>query len=357
MQFLVGNSSPGLFSVQPTISSDGVLSYAIAAHASGTAIVTVRLKDSGGTADGGVDTSEPQTFRISVLPTNDEPVLDVINGKFVAVGSELSFVVTASDIDGDTLIYRLAAGAPAGASIDPVSGLFRWTPTDAHGGARHLITVRVTDSGSPNLSVARTFAVDVSAVPPVVPANNPPAIASVPDQSVRLGQTLKLTVFASDPDGVANRLVFSLDQAPAGASLNSQTGEFSWTPVSAKDLGDSVVSIRVSDSGQPNLSAVTRFKINVPSNPNTAPVMAGVANQRVFPGSLLEVPNAAGDRDLPAQTIAWSLNAGAPRGMVIDAATGLVKWQVDLAQAPGVYSVTVKATDNGTPQLSVQKNF
>ena len=357
VQFIVSNDNNSLFTAQPTISVDGQLGYVIRSNTSGTATVTVQLKDDGGTANGSEDTSEALTFTISTFDVNYEPVLGVINGKFVAVGSELSFVVAASDIDGDTLIYRLAAGAPAGASIDPVSGLFRWTPSDAHGGARHLITVRVTDSGSPNLSVARTFAVDVSAVPPVVPANNPPSIASVPDQSVRLGQTLKLTVFASDPDEVANRLVFSLDQAPAGASLDSQTGVFSWNPTGANDLGDAVVSIRVSDNGQPSLSAVTRFKINVLSNPNTAPVMASVANQRVLQGMLLEVANAAGDADVPAQKIAWSLNAGAPQGMGIDAATGLVKWQVDLAQAPGVYSVTVKATDNGTPQLSVQKTF
>ena len=49
------------------------LTYTPAANANGLATVTVRLKDDGGTANGGVDTSGPQTFTITVTPVNDVP--------------------------------------------------------------------------------------------------------------------------------------------------------------------------------------------------------------------------------------------------------------------------------------------
>jgi hypothetical protein len=56
-----------LFSAPPAVSSNGTLTYTPAFLAVGTATVTVRAVDSGGTANGGVDTSPPQTFTISIL--------------------------------------------------------------------------------------------------------------------------------------------------------------------------------------------------------------------------------------------------------------------------------------------------
>ena len=53
----------------------GTLTYTPAANANGVATVTVRLKDDGGTANGGVDTSGPQTFTITVTAVNDVPEL------------------------------------------------------------------------------------------------------------------------------------------------------------------------------------------------------------------------------------------------------------------------------------------
>jgi hypothetical protein len=64
--FLVTNNNPALFSVAPGIASNGTLSYPPAATGSGTATVTVRAQDNGGTANGGVDLSGPQTFTITV---------------------------------------------------------------------------------------------------------------------------------------------------------------------------------------------------------------------------------------------------------------------------------------------------
>ncbi len=64
--FLVTNNNNSLFSVQPTISSFGQLQYTVAGNALGIAVVTVRVQDSGGTANGGIDTSPAQTFNITV---------------------------------------------------------------------------------------------------------------------------------------------------------------------------------------------------------------------------------------------------------------------------------------------------
>src|SRR5262249_22864874 len=67
------NSNPGLFSVAPAVSANGTLTYTLAPDANGSAAITIRLHDNGGTANGGVDTSAPQTFNINVTPVNDAP--------------------------------------------------------------------------------------------------------------------------------------------------------------------------------------------------------------------------------------------------------------------------------------------
>jgi hypothetical protein len=65
--FTVTNNNPGLFSVPPAVASNGTLTYTPALLAIGSANVTVRAVDNGGTANGGVDTSPPQTFTITIL--------------------------------------------------------------------------------------------------------------------------------------------------------------------------------------------------------------------------------------------------------------------------------------------------
>ena len=73
LTFIVTNDNPTLFSAAPAISSAGTLTYTPAANASGVANLTVTLKDNGGTANGGVDTSASQTFKITVQSVNDAP--------------------------------------------------------------------------------------------------------------------------------------------------------------------------------------------------------------------------------------------------------------------------------------------
>ncbi len=66
-------SRPQAFSVLPSVSTLGRLTYTLAPNAFGTVTFDVAVKDSGGTADGANDTSIPQTFTITISPINDPP--------------------------------------------------------------------------------------------------------------------------------------------------------------------------------------------------------------------------------------------------------------------------------------------
>jgi hypothetical protein len=91
LSFTVNNNNNALFSVQPAIDATGKLTFTPAPNAHGSAIVTVTLKDSGGTASGGQDTSVSQTFNINISKPNiwhnsnlwpqaNKPGLDVSGG-------------------------------------------------------------------------------------------------------------------------------------------------------------------------------------------------------------------------------------------------------------------------------------
>jgi len=83
-----------------------------------------------------------EVFSILIIDVNDAPVLDPIEPKTVNELATLTFTATAtdSDIPVQTLTFSLADGVggdvPEGAGIDPSSGVFSWTPTEAQGPGR-----------------------------------------------------------------------------------------------------------------------------------------------------------------------------------------------------------------------------
>src|SRR5262249_40647492 len=97
--------------------------------------------------------------------TNTAPVLDPVGNRTIDEGSTLSFTAIAADPESPAqmLIYSLI-GAPQGASINPATGEFSWTPTEAQGPGNFTFTVRVTDDGSPSLSDEETITITVNEV-------------------------------------------------------------------------------------------------------------------------------------------------------------------------------------------------
>ncbi len=66
VQFIVTSDNDGLFQDPPALDGAGTLTFTPAPGGRGTATVTVRAQDDGGTPNGGEDTSAPQTFIITV---------------------------------------------------------------------------------------------------------------------------------------------------------------------------------------------------------------------------------------------------------------------------------------------------
>lgn len=75
--------------------------------------------------------------------------------------------------------------------------------------------------------------------------NGLPSVNPIPDQMVDELTSLTFNVTASDPDG--QQLLFSLQNAPYGASINSTTGVFTWTPTEEQGSGVYHINVVVSD--------------------------------------------------------------------------------------------------------------
>jgi autotransporter-associated beta strand protein len=99
---------------------------------------------------------------------NTAPTLNPISDQTINAGAVLNIASVANDPDvpPQTLTFSLLS-FPAGASIDPGSGLFTWRPTVAQANTTNLVTIQVTDNGTPNLNASQSFSVIVN--PLIIP--------------------------------------------------------------------------------------------------------------------------------------------------------------------------------------------
>jgi hypothetical protein len=113
LSFIVSNDNNAMFSVQPAVTPDGTLTFT--PQAIGSATVSVQIKDDAGTANGGVDTSGPQTFTITVTAMNQAPIAADASAS-TTMGVPISATLAATDVDGDPLTFHVVAG-PAHGSL------------------------------------------------------------------------------------------------------------------------------------------------------------------------------------------------------------------------------------------------
>src|SRR5206468_3958009 len=88
-----------------------------------------------------------------------------IGNQLIDVGLTLNLSIAATDPGGGSVTYSLDPGAPAGAGINPQTGLFSWTPGFDKGPGVYSVTVRASDTGTPGLTTSQTFDIHVSAAP------------------------------------------------------------------------------------------------------------------------------------------------------------------------------------------------
>lgn len=109
----------------------------------------------------------------------------------------------------------------------------------------------------------------------VVPTVSPPTLAPISNQTVNVGQTVAFTASATDTNQPPPTLTFSLLSAPTNATLNADTGAFSWRPLVSQANTTNSITLQVTAEGTPTLSATQSFVVTV--NPLTLPLISPVA--------------------------------------------------------------------------------
>jgi hypothetical protein len=277
LDFTVTNSNNALFSVQPDISPDGTLTYTPAPDMFGSATITVVLKDNGGTANGGVDTSVAQIFTITVVPVNDIPSFTMGPDQTVLEDCGAQTIRDCSvPPTGDGWATAIYAGAPnefnqnftfivtndngALFSAQPVissAGVLLYAPAANQNGHAH-VTVTLRDSGGilnggVDTSPSYTFTITV------VPVNDAPSFTPGLDQTVLEDCGLQTvsgwaTTIVAGPtyDELSQALDFIVSNSNntlfAVQPAVSPTGILTYTPA-ANQNGTATITVNLHDNG------------------------------------------------------------------------------------------------------------
>ena len=157
---------------------------------------------------------------------NTPPTISGTPGTGIAEGDAYFFTPTASDNDGDSLTFSIT-NAPAWASFDPTSGTLSGIPDFDDAATYNNITISVSDSTT-RVSLP-PFGITVT------DTNRPPSISGTPAGSIYVGESYHFLPTASDQDS-DNQLTFEVENLPAWADFNTETGSISGTP-GASDVG------------------------------------------------------------------------------------------------------------------------
>lgn len=172
---------------------------------------------------------------------NHPPVIQSIAPPTVGEGLTLQLTVVAGDPDDDPLTFS-ALDLPPGATFDPPTRRFTWTPGYSDAGTRAVRFV-VTDDGFP-VAAADTERVVITVVERAPGQDLPPVFDAQSDRSGYVGERLAFRMRARDPEGTA--ITYAVLSAPAGVTMDPASGVVEWTPAAsgaftlrllAEDLG------------------------------------------------------------------------------------------------------------------------
>ena len=218
-----------------TVSTNGLVSWKpTELQGPSTNSILVRVTD-----DGEPALSHTNSIEIIVREVNQAPTTVALAPRKVSEGNLVSFAITASDADqpAQRLSFSLM-GAPDGVSVS-TNGVLSWKPTESQGPSTNLIRIRISDDGSPSLSVTNSVEIVVREV------NVPPQFAPLGPKAVRPGDELVFPLNASDLDLPVQNLTYRIVSGPTGLTV-STNGLIRWKPVASQRGVHSVV-VSVSD--------------------------------------------------------------------------------------------------------------
>jgi RHS repeat-associated protein len=318
--FALENSAPGM-TIDPLT---GLVSWSpTLVHADLEFPITITATDSTGLVG-------RQDFDLDVFGSLPNSAPDIISQprKAAGLGRPYRYQVRAIDFNRDPIEFSLV-NPPTGMTIDD-DGVINWTPDEL---GDYLVTVLASDGRSGSDSQSFTASVTSQLT------NSAPRFTTTPPQATVAGTLFTYDAKVADIDGDA--VQFILDDAPAGMSLDPETGTLRWQTTESL-RGDFSVTLRAIDPY--GAEAIQSFAFTVASG-NEPPTITSIPLTEVIVPSTYLYQVIANDPF--GRQLNYSL-AQAPPGMNIDNATGLITWFANSSHI-GVTSITVvvKADDAG----------
>ena len=288
---------------------------------------------------------------------NEAPV--VTSGDFVVEENEtFAGTVTASDPDGDALVFSIVGGADATRfSIERSTGQLTFivapdaeAPSDADGDGTHRLLIEVSDG---KLVVSRQIAVTVTNVDEwsVEAPQDVDASPDAVDEDAAVGSTVGVTAQSVDRD-VDDSVVYALvDDAEGRFAIDAQSGVVTLVgPVDADRDASHSITVRSSSTGGGVADAT--FVIAIGDVNDTAPVVTpgqSFAIDENSPGGTAFGAVIATDVDREGTLGGWSIDGGDDGArFVIDATSGELTLAPEAtldAESRRTYSLTVSVGD------------
>jgi len=185
-------------------------------------------------------------------------------------GASGTSTITVAPSNGLNGCYTLSAsGLPGGVTAtfgtNPAVGASVLTLTASNTATTGTTTVTITGTSG---WISHTTALAL-----MLPATPPPVLAAISNRAVNVGQTVTFTASATDTNLPPPTLTFALLAGITNATLNPNSGAFSFRPLVTQADATNHFTLQVSDNGTPPLSATQNFSVFV--NPLAAP---GISN-------------------------------------------------------------------------------
>jgi hypothetical protein len=265
------------------------------------------------------------------LLSNHPPVLNAIGNKSVNEGATLSFIISAFDSDGNTLTYS-ASNLPTGASFNTSTHAFSWTPNFSQSGTYTNIHFAVSDG---TLTDSEDITIAVSNV------NRPPVLNAIGNKTLNERVLLTFTISASDPDG--DSLTYSASNLPQGASFNSSTGTFSWTPSFSQAGTYANIHFAVSDGTLTDSEDITIPVTDFSLSANPSTISFTSSGSGTFSVSITPSGAFADNVTLTASASAPANVTVTPTSATVGPPYAATAFTVT-SSTPGTYTVTIAGT-------------
>ncbi len=297
---VTANSNPGLFSAGPAISPAGTLTYTPAGNASGVSTITAVAHDGGGTANGGVDTSAPQSFTITVRAVNDPPTISDIGDRSTPAGTPTEAIAfTVGDTETAAGDLTLSATS-SNTALVPVAGV-----VFAGSGADRTVTVTPAagQSGTATIGVAvsdGTASATDSFVLTVTAVNNPPTISDIGDRSTPV----------DTPTGAIAFTVGDAEIAAGSLTLSATSSNTALVPVAGVVFGGSGADRTVTVTPAAGQTGASTIRLTVSDGTATAFDEFVLSVEAVIGGpTISDIGDATVDEDTPTGAIAFTVGA------------------------------------------------